>query len=160
MLISGRVRPGPEPLPWSWLWWPWLVGASGTRLAPGHRMLLAMRRLFVLLLLAFLPLQSVWAVAASYCMHEAVPAAAHFGHHVHAHHEGHEGHADGAGASAAKAGADMDCHACHGMGNALHMDAVAPPLRLAGTRPAPFVLPLLQSPSPHRPERPNWRVLA
>ena len=85
---------------------------------------------------------------------------AHFGHHVHAHHEGHEGHADGAGASAAKAGADMDCHACHGMGNALHMDAVAPPLRLAGTRPAPFVLPLLQSPSPHRPERPNWRVLA
>ena len=127
------------------------------RLAPGHRMLLAMRRLFVLLLLAFLPLQSVWAVAASYCMHEAVPAVAHFGHHVHAH---HEGHADGAGASAAKAGADMDCHACHGMGNALHMDAVAPPLRLAGTRPAPFVLPLLQSPSPHRPERPNWRVLA
>lgn len=130
------------------------------RLAPGHRMLLAMRRLFVLLLLAFLPLQSVWAVAASYCTHEAVPAAAHFGHHVHAHHEGHEGHADGAGASAAKAGADMDCHACHGMGNALHTDAVAPPLRLAGTRPAPFVLPLLQSPSPHRPERPNWRVLA
>ena len=126
-------------------------------------MLLAMRRLFVLLLLAFLPLQSVWAVAASYCMHEAVPAVAHFGHHVHAHHEGHEGHeghADGAGASAAKAGADMDCHACHGMGNALHMDAVAPPLRLAGTRPVPFVLPLLQSPSPHRPERPNWRVLA
>ena len=102
-------------------------------------MLLAMRRLFVLLLLAFLPLQSVWAVAASYCMHEEVPAVAHFGHHVHAH---HEGHADGAGA------------------NALHMDAVAPPLRLAGTRPAPFVLPLLQSPSPHRPERPNWRVLA
>ena len=120
-------------------------------------MLLAMRRLFVLLLLAFLPLQSVWAVAASYCMHEAVPAVAHFGHHVHAH---HEGHADGAGVSAAKAGADMDCHACHGMGNALHTDAVAPPLRLAGTRPAPFVLPLLQSPSPHRPERPNWRVLA
>ena len=119
-----------------------------------------MRRLFVLLLLAFLPLQSVWAVAASYCMHEEVPAVAHFGHHVHAHHEGHEGHADGAGASAAKAGADMDCHACHGMGDALHMDAVAPPLRLAGTRPAPFVLPLLQSPSPHRPERPNWRVLA
>ena len=118
---------------------------------------LRVRRLFVLLLLAFLPLQSVWAVAASYCMHEAVPAVAHFGHHVHAH---HEGHADGAGASAAKAGADMDCHACHGMGNALHMDAVAPPLRLAGTRPAPFVLPLLQSPSPHRPERPNWRVLA
>ena len=130
------------------------------RLAPGHRMLLAMRRLFVLLLLAFLPLQSVWAVAASYCTHEAVPAVAHFGHHVHAHHEGHEGHADGAGASAAKAGADMDCHACHGMGDALHTDAVAPPLRLAGTRPAPFVLPLLQSPSPHRPERPNWRVLA
>ena len=127
------------------------------RLAPGHKMLFAMRRLFVLLLLAFLPLQSVWAVAASYCMHEAVPAVAHFGHHVHAH---HEGHADGAGASAAKAGADMDCHACHGMGNALHMDAVAPPLRLAGTRPVPFVLPLLQSPSPHRPERPNWRVLA
>ncbi|MBN9340067.1 MAG: hypothetical protein J0H52_08330, partial [Comamonadaceae bacterium] len=118
-------------------------------------------RLLVLLLLAFLPLQSVWAVAASYCTHEAAPSvahsAAHFGHHVHQH---HDGPADGAGASAAKAGADMDCHACHGMGNALHMDAVAPPLRLAGTRPAPFVLPLLQPPSPHRPERPNWRAPA
>ena len=119
-----------------------------------------MRRLFVLLLLAFLPLQSVWAVAASYCTHEAVPAVAHFGHHVHAHHEGHEGHADGAGASAAKAGADMDCHACHGTGGGLAHSASAQAIVVAVAHPPGQAAPAWPPAPLTRPERPNWSVLA
>ena len=57
-----------------------------------------MRRLLLILLLAFMPLQSIWAAAAGYCSHEETPGAAHFGNHVHQHHE------DGDGA---KAGTDL-----------------------------------------------------
>ena len=39
-----------------------------------------MRRLLLILLLAFMPLQSIWAAAAGYCSHEETPGAAHFGH--------------------------------------------------------------------------------
>ena len=42
-----------------------------------------MRRLLFLLILVCLPLQSIWAAAASYCGHEAPAAAMHFGHHQH-----------------------------------------------------------------------------
>ncbi|MDE2413313.1 MAG: hypothetical protein KGM60_00965 [Comamonadaceae bacterium] len=113
-----------------------------------------MRRLFFILLLLCLPLQSVWAAAAGYCSHEASPAAVHFGHHQHLDHDEH-----GAG-QASKVGADMDCHTCHGLGNALHAAPAAVALRLTAVRPAPFVLPLLRAPAPLRPERPNWSVLA
>ncbi|HRM92060.1 MAG TPA: hypothetical protein PLO08_00345, partial [Alicycliphilus sp.] len=76
-----------------------------------------MRRLLLILLLAFMPLQSIWAAAAGYCSHEETPGAAHFGHHVHQRHE--DGDGAKAGTDLAKAALDMDCHACHGAGSGL-----------------------------------------
>ena len=117
-----------------------------------------MRRLLLVLLLAFMPLQSIWAAAAAYCGHEVAPAAAHFGHHAHQHH----GDADGEKAtpSPAKAALDMDCHACHGMSNVLHQDSSAAPLWVQELQRAPAVRFTLPTPSPQRPERPNWPALA
>lgn len=121
-----------------------------------------MRRLLFILILACLPLQSIWAAAASYCGHETAPAAAHFGHHQHLVHDGHAAAASGGcahghdGTSVRTGGVDMDCHVCHGVGSALHAEPAATALRLGAMRPAPFVLPLLRAPAPARPERPNW----
>ena len=121
-----------------------------------------MRRLLLILLLAFMPLQSIWAAAAGYCSHEAAPSTAHFGHHVHQHHGDGDGDGDGekAGTSLAKAASDMDCHACHGMSNALHQDANATPLWVQDLQLAPPLRFTLPTPSPQRPERPNWRPVA
>ena len=90
----------------------------------------------------------------------------HFGHHQHLDHDEQAAEADRDGAhghdgsSLRKASADMDCHVCHGLGSALHAGPAATALRLNTMRPAPFVLPLLRAPTPLRPERPNWPVLA
>lgn len=54
------------------------------------RIPLPMRRLLLVFLLVFMPLQSIWAAASPYCGHESAPQASHFGHHVHEHH-GDEG---------------------------------------------------------------------
>src|SRR3989344_2472958 len=79
------------------------------------RIPLPMRRLLLVFLLVFMPLQSIWAAASPYCGHEAAPQTSHFGHHVHEHHgdEGADHSAPGASPSTL---ADMDCHACHGTG--------------------------------------------
>ena len=121
-----------------------------------------MRRLLLVLLLMFLPLQSVWAAAANYCAHEAAASGAHFGHPAHEHHDvGDDDKAgDKAGANSGKASSpDMDCHA-HGMSNAPHQHASALPLWVQAMQLAPFVRFTLPTPSPQRPERPNWRPLA
>ena len=117
-----------------------------------------MRRLLLILLLAFMPLQSIWAAAAGYCSHEETPGAAHFGHHVHQHHE--DGDGAKAGTDLAKAALDMDCHACHDMSNALHQDAGVTPLWAQDLQLAPPLRFTLPTPSPQRPERPNWRPVA
>jgi hypothetical protein len=44
-----------------------------------------MKRAFLILLLALLPLQYAWAAAAAYCDHEAGKSS-HFGHHTHKKH--------------------------------------------------------------------------
>ncbi|MDR2093746.1 MAG: hypothetical protein LBP58_10635 [Azoarcus sp.] len=44
-----------------------------------------MRRWFALLLLVFLPFQTVWGAASVYCQHERGEASRHFGHHEHRH---------------------------------------------------------------------------
>jgi hypothetical protein len=44
-----------------------------------------MRRWLTVFLLILLPLQLSWAVAATYCAHEADPAVNHVGHHQHRH---------------------------------------------------------------------------
>lgn len=73
-----------------------------------------MRRLVFVLLLVFLPLQTVWGAAASYCGHEADSAAKHFGHHQHKHQQGQgERSTDGSGGAKASSVGDFDCATCH-----------------------------------------------
>ena len=144
-----------------------------------------MRRWLTVFLLILLPLQLSWAVAATYCAHEADPAARHVGHHEHRHEAGSAGSAGSAdpaghaspdlkvqaddGSSVARKGGetasdkaltcvDDDCGFCH----------------LGHTQPVastPLVLPAVTSPAdtgsdtqawtsrgPDRRERPNWRA--
>ena len=56
-----------------------------------------MRRWLTVFLLFLLPLQLSWAVAATYCAHEADPAVNHIGHHQHRH-EASEGATKASGA--------------------------------------------------------------
>jgi len=70
-----------------------------------------MRRWFLVFLMAFLPLQFSWAVAATYCGHEPSGAATgHFGHHEHQHPGAGDTSKDGSG-KLAKA-VDSDCEVC------------------------------------------------
>jgi hypothetical protein len=113
-----------------------------------------MRRWLAILLLVFLPLQSLWVAAAPYCGHEEGPAAVHIGHHTHEHQQ-------------SQADIDppvaldphSDCHVCHGAAAAVSAavstsSQAAPPARPqvpSRSLPAPPVIP---------PERPNWARLA
>ena len=121
-----------------------------------------MRRLLLILLLAFMPLQSIWAAAAGYCSHEAAPSTAHFGHHVHQHHGDGDGDGDGekAGTSLAKAASDMDCHACHGTGGGLAHSASTQAIVVAVAHPPGQAAPAWPPAPLTRPERPNWSFFA
>ncbi|QSI78186.1 hypothetical protein [Niveibacterium microcysteis] len=73
-----------------------------------------MRRLVFVLLLVFLPLQSVWGAAASYCRHETGSAAKHFGHHEHQHQQGQADRSADAKSGVKLSGSgDFDCATCH-----------------------------------------------
>ncbi len=50
---------------------------------PGYTDLV--RRLWIIVLIALLPLQSIWAAAANACQDQCSAAAEHFGHHEHEH---------------------------------------------------------------------------
>lgn len=70
-----------------------------------------MRRFFAILILVFLPLQSVWAAASLACTHEEGKSSMHFGHHVHTHHaSGDSKKPDG---KRLPPGPDNDCSFCH-----------------------------------------------
>jgi hypothetical protein len=78
-----------------------------------------MRRFVLLLLIAVLPLQSIWAAAADGCLPGDAAAGGHFGHHEHG--VGHDhavltGAADdgGAGHASGTAGGGEDCSPAHG----------------------------------------------
>lgn len=119
-----------------------------------------MRRLLLIFLLVFMPLQSIWAAASPYCGHEATPQASHFGHHVHQHQadEG-PGHPAPGGAPSSTL-ADMDCHACHGAGSGLAHSASAEAIVVAVAHPPGQVEPAWPPVPLARPERPNWPAFA
>jgi len=132
-----------------------------------------MRRWLTVFLLFLLPLQLSWAVAATYCAHEAEPTASHIGHHAHRHDAPAEPSSAEKGEAAEKAEkagqaasvadkalscVDDDCGFCH-LG---HSQPVAS---------TPIVLPSVAGPlveasvpdawssrGPDRRERPNWRA--
>ena len=126
-----------------------------------------MRRLLLVFLLMFMPLQSIWAAASPYCGHEAAPQASHFGHHVHEHHAD-DGHAASSQADetpdhkglATSGTTDMDCHACHGAGSGMALSASAQAIVVSVGHPAPQIAPAWVHPPLSRPERPNWDLLA
>jgi len=120
-----------------------------------------MRKWLIVVMLALLPLQFSWAALATFCAHEAGPAAQHPGHHEHQH----------LNAPAAEpgstptgqelpAGFDFDCGHCHAGCASLPASARTFAALSSGSRPAPRaernVGTLAQSP----PERPQWRRLA
>jgi hypothetical protein len=77
-----------------------------------------MRRWIAIALLALLPMQWTWALAAAYCADETAPAAAHFGHHDAQGHAGSatppEPMADGGTADTdTTVGGHADCASCH-----------------------------------------------
>lgn len=114
-----------------------------------------MRRWFAILLLMFLPLQSLWAAAAPYCAHEESPKSMHVGHHAHEHQDSDADQDSSNGPAASHA----DCHVCHGAGSAIAGTLVA-----SGQARNFAVLPVwgvaLPTPPVSLPERPNWARLA
>ena len=77
-----------------------------------------MRRALVIVMMLLLPLQSVWAAAASVCGHET-GRASHFGHHEHAHQDVGDVQRDGDASGAQPVGGHADCGVCHGIGTAV-----------------------------------------
>ncbi len=119
-----------------------------------------MYRWLLVLLLALLPVQFIWASVAVYCMHETAPVQVrHLGHHEHEH---QATNADQAAVDGDKAtiGSDIDCGICHGLGVGMlfPMDAmlISTEIVSMGSQHSPVVLPMPLIP----PERPQWRILA
>lgn len=69
-----------------------------------------MRRALLIFMIAMLPLQWVWAAAATTCQHEACASAQHFGHHAHKH---DAGKAAAGGDLGLPGGDHADCGVCH-----------------------------------------------
>ncbi len=147
-----------------------------------------MRRWLTVFLLILLPLQLSWAVAATYCAHEADPAASHVGHHQHRHEADPAGPADVADAAdpAGHASPDLkakadDASSVERKGGETAADKALTCVdddcsfcHLGHTQPVastPLVLPAMAGPAdtgsatdawtsrgPDRRERPNWRA--
>jgi hypothetical protein len=115
-----------------------------------------MKKIIALLLLALLPLQSAWALAAEYCGEdEAMTQASHFGHHDH-----EDDHAAAPVSTSDAPDAESCGHADCGLCQLAHGYALAHSVVTAfgtGTglarQPAANLLP---SALTARPERPQW----
>ncbi|WP_028311641.1 hypothetical protein [Derxia gummosa] len=115
-----------------------------------------MPRLLVIVLLAFMSLQSVWAGMGSACGHESGQQASHFAHHAHEHQApAADVPADDGGRPAF--GQDGDCGACHMNFTqslpAMHRFAGSPPLAHAGSLAPPA---RFSSADPRAIDRPQW----
>ncbi len=116
-----------------------------------------MKRLFLILMLAVLPLQISWAAVADYCGHEPGKAGQHFGHHD----EEHKASPATPDSDNQPGKFDLGHDHCHMSGFlGLLNEAVA-------HIPVPPTLPSLRcderirsSLALDRPERPKWRALA
>jgi hypothetical protein len=131
------------------------------------------RRIFVIFLLALLPLQFSWAAVASYCAHETQANAAHFGHHDHAH--GHQLQADAgpgldpvadpmsdtdAQGGKAPGAIDLGCGHCHGNCGVMLTLAPGLPGMISSAPPSATLDETGGAHAPTRPERPQWLPLA
>ena len=129
------------------------------RFVPVHYTMLV-RRLVLLFLLAVLPLQFAWGVAATYCGHEKAPSSGHFGHHSHQHQAKAESDSGSAAKKAPVLADDLDCAFCH-------LGCVQPcasqTASVAAIQSSVRALTTLLFPDSGRPgriERPNWSLAA
>ena len=114
------------------------------------------RKFFIHLLSVILLLQFSWVAAATACMHETEPNAAHFGHHTHVHKlaKSDSSQKDG------KLALDNDCAVCH-------LACSSAPTLEAGWAGVTsnddvraFVRSLHPDPKSDAPDRPRWSRLA
>ncbi|MDZ4255653.1 MAG: hypothetical protein U1A72_24050, partial [Sulfuritalea sp.] len=116
-----------------------------------------MKRLALVFLMLLLPLQSVWAVASTYCQHEQDSTAQHFGHHTHQHNASTDRN-DGSGKSPLNVHAD--CGICHLTCPAAIESVRSLVVMASGSLVVahhPYALP---SVFPDHPERPKWVLAA
>lgn len=116
-----------------------------------------MRRLLLICLMLFLPLQWSWAAAAGIFQHGSASTTSQFGQHDHEHHaHEHPAVAEGDGGQDALGAVHVDCSVCHFAVTAMVgcKDCVLPDVeRAAVLRAAP--LPHDTSHIPDLPERPD-----
>lgn len=116
----------------------------------------AVKKLLLIFLLAWLPLQFSWAAAAVYCQHEEQQATQHFGHHSHQ----HDASADLPDDTDKPAKVHADCGYCHLSCQASFL--MAPPDVVVPNGWTYIALPSLSF-SSHIPDglqRPDWRFVA
>lgn len=124
-----------------------------------------MRKLFLILLLAVLPLQYAWSAAAAYCGHEQGKVQ-HFGHHAHQHHadssdtDSTYDSSNDEGKLPGKAKVHADCAVCHHAVQAFLLTAMAPPLASGGAAYPPPSDPHYSSHIAEGPKRPDWLLAA
>lgn len=112
-----------------------------------------MKRLFLIFLLAMLPLQMSWAVVSDYCEHENGKAAQHVGHHEHK----HQASGDKQPSKSKLGTGDADCSYCHHCcANIIATPHPAPVVPFDSAQVA-FELHRYLSPISDGPSRPNWR---
>lgn len=116
-----------------------------------------MRKALVIVLLALLPFQFVWAVAAGYCQHEQGSEVSHFGHHSHKHQAKAAKASDASGDAVDQAGGeDADCMVCH-LGGPTLVSAACDRQQGGGATPdLRSIEKGYSSPSMPTIYRPNW----
>ncbi|MEI7446219.1 MAG: hypothetical protein WCK28_15115 [Burkholderiales bacterium] len=118
-----------------------------------------MKRLFALLLIVLLPVQTGWAAVAGACADAGRAEAMHLGHHMHGDPTGTAAHASPATADAspttagdpasttaaasddARGGTHPDCPTCHGVGVAMPIERALPSQAVARGPGIRFVAP-------------------
>ena len=132
-----------------------------------------MRRLFLILLLAILPVQYVWSAAAAYCGHEQEKTQ-HFGHHAHEHNSqasSQDGDGDGDGDGRlegdggkgklpGKAKVHADCAVCHHAVQASLLAGMAPPPGAVSGGYPPSPDSRFTSHNADGPKKPDWHPAA
>lgn len=132
-----------------------------------------MRKLFLILLLAILPLQYAWSAAAAYCGHEQEQSQqkrSHFGHHSHQHNAQAEPQHDVNGSNdrndsddgklPGKAKVHADCAVCHHAVQASLLSGASPPPDAAGAAYPPSSMLHFTSHIAEGPKKPDWRRAA
>lgn len=118
-------------------------------------MIAPVKKLFLILLLLVMPLQSSWAVVAAYCQPEAEVTAKHFGHHEHQH-ERHHAQVGQDSDEDSKSLTTSDCLDCHGLYSGMVVTSfdTQSPGPIAG--PPAHATSRLISATSCRPEKPKW----